>query len=73
MKQEAVAKKLEAEIEKDTKDFSTLSLEKRWRLINQFFNELTFADDIFASTIKTLHKIVDQVFRTYEGEKNLTK
>lgn len=34
MKQEAVAKKLETEIEKDTKDFSTLSLEKRWRLIN---------------------------------------
>lgn len=34
MKQEAVAKKLEDEILKDTKDFALLSLEKRWRLIN---------------------------------------
>jgi len=33
-KQESVAKKLEDEILKDTKDFYNLSLEKRWRLIN---------------------------------------
>jgi len=46
LKQEAVAKKLEDEILKDTKDFATLSLEKRWRLINYFFNELTFSDDL---------------------------
>lgn len=28
---------------------------------------------MFSNVIKTLHKIVDQVFRTYEGEKNLNK
>jgi len=28
---------------------------------------------MFANVIKSVHKIVDQVFRTYEGEKNLTK
>jgi len=34
---------------------------------------LTFSDDIFANVIKSLHKITDQVFRTYEGEKNINK
>lgn len=33
-KQENIVKKLESEIEKDTINFSNLSLEKRWRMIN---------------------------------------
>lgn len=33
-KTDNVVKKLESEIEKDTANFSNLSLEKRWRLIN---------------------------------------
>lgn len=33
-KQDNIVKKLESEIEKDTSNFSNLSLEKRWRLIN---------------------------------------
>lgn len=33
-KQENIVKKLESEIEKDSINFSNLSLEKRWRMIN---------------------------------------